>query len=368
MKLYLDDQEWDFLPDDPTAFFLAAPLDSQRPPKPAAKPAILTEASQSALGAVLAVLLVSVGIVMGRYQLDDSLLSVAIALILAATLGGWWAATQGHKLRESLRTDQRAQTLRHERARTVLKVEDVLGESTLQTDDSRAPSASETAENQLTDSVSVEAAASAELDLVVEVGSPVPVDVDSRAPEDATAHGDPALPANDSPRPTEEFVELSDVHSNETLIEVEYSEERHFDEAILRKVAEVQNASIGHNDFQTGELVGPAIPPSLAIKKYLESAAAESGAALEPETMTVTEPPGDADGITSDQGIALTEIHGIGPALSEALMQLGVKDVSDLAELDDDDLDYLEQEMGHFGSRIRSQSWVEQARRLVGRA
>lgn len=378
LKLHLDDNEWDFLPEDPTGFFLAAPLTSAHRTKPPKEPAVSAKASQSALGAMLAVLLVSVGIVMGRYQLDGSLLSVAITLVLAATLGGWWAATQGHKLRELLRSDQRAQKLRHDRTRRVLRVQDVLQDPTAHVANLPRSHDSESNEHQPTRSDRERIDPSGdEHKAVPSAGFADEIDL-NKFEEDSVEGGAPIDSADIPTGRSHAGVESADDAASERWIDVRYIEERHFDEAILRRVAEVQNSSHVIDDVDTDraeDSFGPAVPPSLAVKRYLE--AVENGSAppnadatlLEGEEPANSAPAGaNAGASSSDPDISLTEIHGIGPALSETLQHLGVRDVHDLALLDSDDLDYLEQEMGHFGSRIRSQHWVEQARRLVGLA
>lgn len=61
----------------------------------------------------------------------------------------------------------------------------------------------------------------------------------------------------------------------------------------------------------------------------------------------------------------LTTIKGIGPAFAERLTDLGVLDVRDLAGLDEEDVMVVVECMGRFGTRVVTEDWVGQARRLL---
>lgn len=61
----------------------------------------------------------------------------------------------------------------------------------------------------------------------------------------------------------------------------------------------------------------------------------------------------------------LTMVRGIGPALSDALGELGIVNLELLASLDSDEIDWLRDRLGRFGSRVRTDDWVGQAKKLV---
>lgn len=61
----------------------------------------------------------------------------------------------------------------------------------------------------------------------------------------------------------------------------------------------------------------------------------------------------------------LLAIKGIGPVLAAMLTDLGIRDISDLAKLDEDDVTLVVEYLGRFGVRLVSQDWVGQARRLL---
>lgn len=60
----------------------------------------------------------------------------------------------------------------------------------------------------------------------------------------------------------------------------------------------------------------------------------------------------------------LTEISGIGPKLQEFLHEFGIVSFHQLANMSDEELVRLSDELGDFGGRIIRDNWVEQARLL----
>jgi len=62
----------------------------------------------------------------------------------------------------------------------------------------------------------------------------------------------------------------------------------------------------------------------------------------------------------------LTEISGIGPKLSEFLREFGIISFHQLANMSDQELVRLSDELGDFGDRIIRDKWIEQARLLSG--
>lgn len=68
---------------------------------------------------------------------------------------------------------------------------------------------------------------------------------------------------------------------------------------------------------------------------------------------------------TQDLDLDLTTIKGIGPALAKRLHGLGVRNVVDLAHLDDRGLDVVIGRLGRFGKRLIQEDWIGQARRRL---
>lgn len=66
-----------------------------------------------------------------------------------------------------------------------------------------------------------------------------------------------------------------------------------------------------------------------------------------------------------DVDLDLSTINGIGPAFAERLRDLGVSDIRDLADLDEDGVDIVMEYLGRFGKRIITGDWVGQARRRL---
>jgi predicted flap endonuclease-1-like 5' DNA nuclease len=86
-----------------------------------------------------------------------------------------------------------------------------------------------------------------------------------------------------------------------------------------------------------------------------------------PAALTDPEPEDVGPGVTDLQvtDLDLSAIKGIGPALAARLTELGIRDISDLAKLDEDDVTLVVEYLGRFGVRLVSQDWVGQARRLI---
>lgn len=74
---------------------------------------------------------------------------------------------------------------------------------------------------------------------------------------------------------------------------------------------------------------------------------------------------GAADILPADDTRDLTTIKGIGPALAERLHELGVRDLVDLAQLGDREVDVVIRSLGRFGKRLIQEDWIEQAQRRL---
>lgn len=74
-----------------------------------------------------------------------------------------------------------------------------------------------------------------------------------------------------------------------------------------------------------------------------------------------TLPADDAQDLDMD----LTTIKGIGPALAKRLHKLGVRDVVDLAHLDDRGVEVVVRRLGRFGKRLIQEDWIGQAQRRL---
>ncbi len=61
----------------------------------------------------------------------------------------------------------------------------------------------------------------------------------------------------------------------------------------------------------------------------------------------------------------LKQISGIGPGLEKKLKEGGISTLRQLAELSDQDIAHLEDNIIRFSGRVKREKWVEQARKLV---
>jgi len=61
----------------------------------------------------------------------------------------------------------------------------------------------------------------------------------------------------------------------------------------------------------------------------------------------------------------LKQISGIGPGLEKKLKEGGISTLRQLAELSDQDIAHLEDNIIRFSGRIKREKWVEQARKLI---
>jgi predicted flap endonuclease-1-like 5' DNA nuclease len=61
----------------------------------------------------------------------------------------------------------------------------------------------------------------------------------------------------------------------------------------------------------------------------------------------------------------LKQIAGIGPGLEKKLKDSGIHTLHEIAELSDEDITHLEEEIIKFSGRINRDKWVEQAKKLV---
>lgn len=397
-KLRLDENEWDFSPDDPTGFFLAAPLNApgpkatRNPVENSARRTISTVA-KLAMGAVLAMFLLSLGIVIGRYQLDGTQLGLANMLVLAAVLGAGWASIRTTGNNPSAQRETKASALKIDGPRAALRVSDVMREVERQTPTGAHPDLGQRNDQRSGSSESQEPISetslpedrdgpgSDQVDATVgEAGSISAVPDTPDTPDGRDGSGPPApVPIEsseaslDEPSQAESPEDIEVVRSTSdarpTWIQVSYEEDP------LASVLQDSETTTSGSDrsARSAEEADGSLLPTEAIKRYLASLARLEEDARRrnhntgvPSKAASSEP--DHAGGSTEHGIALTEIRGIGPALSKALGELGVSNVHDLAELDSNDLDYLQDQLGRFGPRIRSERWVEQARQMIGGA
>lgn len=61
----------------------------------------------------------------------------------------------------------------------------------------------------------------------------------------------------------------------------------------------------------------------------------------------------------------LKQITGIGPGLEKKLKDSGIKTLKQIAELSDEDITHLEEEIIKFSGRINRDKWVQQAKKLT---
>ena len=81
----------------------------------------------------------------------------------------------------------------------------------------------------------------------------------------------------------------------------------------------------------------------------------------EPETPSPTisqelEPKAESD---------LSNIEGVGPALADQMVDLGINDIYALAALNEEQTTHLASRLGRHGTKLVNQDWVGQARRLL---
>ena len=68
---------------------------------------------------------------------------------------------------------------------------------------------------------------------------------------------------------------------------------------------------------------------------------------------------------SAGSGDDLKQISGIGPGLEKKLNDFGISSLEQLAQLSDDDIKRVEEEVIRFSGRIKRDKWVEQAKKLV---
>lgn len=349
-KLRLDEDEWDFRPDDPTGFFLAAPLPAPEAPRRRSRFENRTfgKVGKMALGAVLAVFLLSIGIVIGRYQLDGTGLALANMLVFAAALGAGWASIKTSERKATDRQERPGKSLRVTGNRTPLRVQDVLQSE-------RRPSTATPPSTAASPSVSPPQTANGVRSEVQDSDGLMPEmaegvsSIDPMTSDRLTVDGDTELPNST------EAGEPAQIGSGDLPRGASPQERLESDIEEPKPAAEQSTQTT---------------LPTEAIKRYLASlhrleADARSRQDDADTTTDFTGNHEDQTAPSAGRGIPLTEIRGIGPAISTALGELGVHDVYDLAELDSDDIDALREQLGHFGLRISSDAWVEQARHMV---
>jgi predicted flap endonuclease-1-like 5' DNA nuclease len=357
--------------------------------EPPVRSRAIRKASELASGAVLAVLLLSIGIVIGRYQLDGTELGLTNMLVLAAAFGAAWA---------SFRTSRRDVPDRRERPdtslrinnRTAMRVEDVIRAADRQhassTTPDRRPAPPRPAEAP---------------DAMQEMGEPMPTMSPRVTPNGqittgelaATGEDDSLADSSDLPRQSSDAshqpppdvstfershqqpddVNRIDSHmagtpgGGQEVPPVGAPDDVETDESHASSQAPDSGSSIPVDaEGPSAEASDLALLPTAAIRRYLASLSR-----LQAEASTRTGSPGDTiedsdANHSTDVDLPLTEIRGIGPALTSALKQLGITTVHDLAALNPSDIDHLEEQLGAFGMRIRSGRWVEQARQMIG--
>ena len=78
-------------------------------------------------------------------------------------------------------------------------------------------------------------------------------------------------------------------------------------------------------------------------------------------TSAATERPGQEDVAADD----LTLIRGVGPTLAGILTEAGITRFEQIAQWSDEDADEFAAQLGRFRGRVRRDSWVTEAQRLV---
>lgn len=354
-RLDIDGEHWRFLPDTPTEFlFFGVPqisADGERRKSAPRRIRItvpdLLSLGRVALGAVLAVFLVSIGMLMGRYRMDGSGVPVLVALISSAGLGAWWTVVVGRKRHgENVASSKRPAVLRPRTERPVLSVQEVMA-------------AAEKERRAVEDRLDIDVAGGSRF-----IGHP------GTATESGTGdRGDTRTAESDTPS-----IHTDDEHDGETALEPipdELAGPDHASEA-SHEFTDLDSDSADRvsrerdEPIDTPEAEDEGTPPdelvltsnpSISVADLLD----QTADVAEQTTLVVdlTDRPEDAP------PIGLTAIRGIGPTISSALTQLGVTDVRDLAVLTEDDLTYLESRLGRFASRTRTREWIDQAQRIV---
>jgi predicted flap endonuclease-1-like 5' DNA nuclease len=59
----------------------------------------------------------------------------------------------------------------------------------------------------------------------------------------------------------------------------------------------------------------------------------------------------------------LKKIYGVGPALARMLHKLGIHTFREVALWKDEDIDRVDEQLGHFRGRIRRENWVSSAKK-----
>ncbi len=101
-----------------------------------------------------------------------------------------------------------------------------------------------------------------------------------------------------------------------------------------------------------------AIGGAGAPKKAKKSAAPK---AAEPKVEAAPAADPGPDGV----GDNLTTINGIGPVIEKKLHDLGITTFKQIAELDQDRIDEINEQLS-FKGRIEREEWVDQAKKLIG--
>lgn len=373
-RLNIEDEDWRFLPDSPTEFlFFGVP--SIAGSRPAGRrwrfrsrydAPDLQSIGRIALGAALAALLVSVGMLIGRLQLDDSRVTVLTVLFAGAALGAWWtAASRREPSPLQGVTKKRPLVLPSSQKHSALSVQEVIAASQ---PDSKEISVDLEAKVPPPETVPSESADPTD-DLrpeLVDLERSTPVDsivgVDLSNEQTAAEESESAAPASrkdgeGARRPKPETRSTRD-RRTPTKFPDDVTDSRGAGATPEPAIPEEPGSAWAPPDEQAskGE---PAtdVGPSVSVLGLLELTADVVGE-IDLTDRTVGR---GADAAPID----LTTVRGIGPALSAGLTRLGVSDVRSLAVLDADDQAYLEERLGRFASRDRIRRWVEHAQRIV---
>ena len=387
-ELRFGSEPWHFLPDDPTEFrFHAVPAIVERGQRSSRKrlnfdvrlPDMMA-VGRAALGGLLGVFLVTSGLLMGRYRLDNSAAAVLVVLVVSAAIGAWWTELQ-RRDRES-RTSEAADpktVLTPRQKRSALSVSEVVesdrvrraaASTTEAGADARAPSEPPPLTSVPASPAGAEEGTSESQRLPSEIG---PTEEPLEGERPAVASSDDAIgPLPETP--AEDDLSADDATSPSDATATAPEAAAVFDQSTLD--AEVPPDTTDHTepdhaelppdttDHTEEEVPGTAekqrgtFDRSISVADLIEMTAGEE----EPRELTtrvfVTDHP-------EGPPIDLTSIRGIGPAISKALGELGLTDVRDLAELEPEDLDYLERRLGRFAPVTRSTRWVSEARKIV---
>ncbi|MEM7194566.1 MAG: 50S ribosomal protein L21 [Pseudomonadota bacterium] len=114
----------------------------------------------------------------------------------------------------------------------------------------------------------------------------------------------------------------------------------------------------GHRQHYTELEITAIGGAKAAAKKTKKAAKPKAEKKAEPKAEKAADP--GADGV----GDNLTTINGIGPVIEKKLLGLGITTFKQIAELDQDRIDEINEQLS-FKGRIEREEWVEQAKKLI---